>query len=92
MEDFNVGDNVAVKVPPIDRGKFDVSRVPAVVVLKRGQVQAKYILACRFGTIESFYTASSLISYPAPIDILDEGKTVSLREAARLHSVLKKDI
>ena len=73
VEDFNVGDNVAVKVPSIDRGKCDVSRVPAVVVLKRGQVQAKYILACRFGTIESFYTASSLISYPAPIDILDKG-------------------
>ena len=88
VEDFDIGDNVA----PTDRGKGDVSRVPTVVVLKRGQVQAKYKLACRFGTIASFSTASSLISYPAPVDILDEGKTVSLREAARLHSVLKKDI
>ena len=36
VKDFNVGDNVAVKVPPIDRGRCDVSRVPSVVVLKRG--------------------------------------------------------
>ena len=32
-----LGDNVAVKLPPIY-----VSCVPAVVVLTRGQVQAKY--------------------------------------------------
>ena len=55
-KDFDIGDNVA----PTDRGKGDVSRVPTVVVLKRGQVQA-----CRFGTIASFYTASSLISLPS---------------------------
>ena len=53
VEDFDVGDNVAVKVPPIDRGKCDVGRVPAVVVL-RVQVQAKCKLACRFGTTKSF--------------------------------------
>ena len=60
-KDFDIGDNVA----PTDRGKGDVSRVPTVVVLKRGQIQAKYKLACRFGTIASFYTASSLISLPS---------------------------
>ena len=87
VENFDVGDNVAVKVPPIDKAKCDTSHVPVVVALKRGQVQPKYKLACRFGTIEGFYTASSLINYPAPVDILDEDKTVSLREAARLHSV-----
>ena len=92
VEDFDVGDNVAVKVALIDRGKCDVSRVTAVVALKRQQVQAKYKLACRFGTVENFYAVSSLISYPAPVDILDKGKTVSLRKAARLHSVLKKNI
>ena len=79
VEDFDVGGNVSVKVPLIDRGKCDVSHVPAV------QQQS-------FGTTESFYTASTLISYPAPVDIVDEDKTVSLREAAILHSVLKKDI
>ena len=55
MEDFNVGGNVAVKVTPIDRGKCDVSRV---VELKRGHVRANYKLACRFDTIEIFYTVS----------------------------------
>ena len=92
VEDFDVEDNVAVKVPPIDRGGCDVCSVSTGVVLKRGQVQAKYKLACRFGTTETFYAASSLMSYPTAVDILDEDKTVSLREAARLHSVLKKDI
>ena len=87
VENLYVGDNVAVKVPPIDKAKCDASHVSAVLALKRGQVQPKYELACRFGTIESFYTASSLMNYPAPVDILDEDKTVSLREAARLHSV-----
>ena len=82
-----------MNVSPIGRGKCTVSRVPAVVVLERGQVQAKYKLACRFGTIERFFIASLLISYQAPVDTYsEEDKTVSLREAARLHSVLKKDI
>ena len=61
-------------MPHIARGKCDVGRVLAVVVLKRKQFQIKYKLACRFGTIGSFYTASSLISYPAPVDILDKGQ------------------
>ena len=90
--DFDLGDNVVVKVPPVDKGKCNVSHVPAVIVLKRGQVQPKHKLACTFSKIQSIYTASSLIIYPAPVDILDEDKTVLLREAARLHSILKKDI
>ena len=72
FEDFDVGDNVAVNVSPIGRGKCTVSRVPAVVVLERGQVQAKYKLACRFGTIERFFIASLLISYQAPVDTYSE--------------------
>ena len=92
VKDFDVGDNVVVNVSPTDRGKGDASRVAAVVVLIRGQFQAKYKLACRFGTKVSYYTASSLISYAEPVDILDKGETVSLREAQRSHSVLKKDI
>ena len=60
--DFVVGDNVAVKIPPQDRGKCEVNRLPAVVVLKRGQINPKYKLACQFGTLESLFTVSSLIS------------------------------
>ena len=33
---FAVGDNVAVKIPPQDRGKCEVNRLPAVVVRKNG--------------------------------------------------------
>ena len=61
-----------MKVPHFDRAKLDVGRMLVVIILKREQLQGKYKLACRFGTIESFYTASSLISYPAPVDILDK--------------------
>ena len=55
VEDFDVGDNVVMKVPTINRGKCDVGRVPAVVVLKRGKVQAKYKLSSRFGTVKFLY-------------------------------------
>ena len=34
--DFAVGDNVAMTIPPQDRGKCEVNRLPAVVVLKKG--------------------------------------------------------
>ena len=43
--DFAVGDNVAVKIPPQDKPKCKVNRLPAVVLLKRGQINPKYNLA-----------------------------------------------
>ena len=92
--DFAVGDNVAVKIPPQDRGKCEVNRLPAVVVLKRGPINPKYKLACQFGTLESLFTASSLIPYPGPVSLSVEmsNTKISLREAARKHSVIKSDI
>ena len=83
--DFAVGDNVAVKIPPHDRRKCEVNRLPAVVVLKRGQINPKYKLACKFGT---------LVLYPGPANLSVEisNTEISLREAARKHSVIKSDI
>ena len=83
--DFAVGDNVAVKIPPQDRRKCEVNRLPAVVVLKRGQINPKYKLACKFGT---------LVLYPGPANLSVEisNTEISLREAARKHSVIKSDI
>ena len=62
--DFAVGDKEAVKILSQDRRKYKVNRLPAVVVLKRGQINPKCKLACQFGTLESLFTASSLIPYP----------------------------
>ena len=92
--DFAVGDNVAVKIPPHDRRKCEVNRLPAVVVLKRGQINPKYKLACQFGKLGSLFTASSLIPYPGPVNLSVETSNteISLREAARKHSVIKNDI
>ena len=83
--DFAVGDNVAVKIPPHDRRKCEVNRLPAVVVLKRGQINPKYKLACKFGT---------LVLYPGPANLSVEisNTEISLRETARKHSVIKSDI
>ena len=58
--DFAVGDNMAV---------WEVGRLPVVVVLKRGQINPKHKLACQFGTLESLFTASSLIPYPGPVNL-----------------------
>ena len=84
---------MAVKIPPHDREKYEVNRLPAAVVLKRGQINPKYKLACQFGTLESLFTASSLIPYPGPVNLSVEisNTEISLREAARIQSVIKKD-
>ena len=93
VADYSSGDNVAVKIPPQDRGKCEVKRLPATVVLKRGRVHPKYKLACQYGTLESFYTASSLIRYPGAVNLSDNvDKEISLREAARKHAIVKANI
>ena len=63
-------------------------------MLKRGQINPKYKLACLFFTLESLFTALSLIPYPGPVSLSVEMRNtkISLREAARKHSVMKNDI
>ena len=63
-------------------------------MLKRGQINPKYKLACQFGKLGSLFTASSLIHYPGPVNLSVETSNteISLREAARKHSVIKSDI
>ena len=92
--DFAVGDNVTVKIPRQDREKCEVNRLPAKVVLKRGQINPKYKLAGQFGTLESLFTASSLMPYPGPVKLSVEisNTEISLREAARKYSIIKSDI
>ena len=92
--DFAVGDNVAVKFLPQDREKCEVNKLPAVALLKRGQINPKHKLACQFGTLESLFTASSVIPYPGPVSLSVEmsNTKISLREAERKHSVIESGI
>ena len=92
--DFPVWDNVAVKIPPQDQRKCEVNRLPAVAVLKKGQINPKYKLACQFGTLKSWFTESSIVPYPGPVNVSVElsNTETSLRDAARKHSVIKSDI
>ena len=63
-------------------------------MLKRGQINPKNKLACQFGTLESLFTASSIVPYPGPVNVSVElsNTETSLRDAARKHSVIKSDI
>ena len=63
-------------------------------MLNRGQINPKYKLACQIGTLKSLVTASSLILSPGPVSLSVERSNtkMSLREAARKHSVMKNDI
>ena len=82
-----------MKIPPQGSGKCEVNRLPAVVVLKKGQINPKYKLACQFGTLEALFTASSLILYPGPVNLSVEisNTEISLTKAARKHSVITSD-
>ena len=84
VKDFEIAETVVVKIPAIDREKCDLNRIPVMVISKRGKLQPKYALACRYGRIQGLFTASSLV-FPGNIDC-DQTKDVTLREAARLHS------
>ena len=86
------GNNKAVKIPKEDRGKIDARRLPAVVVKIKHTTPPMYKLACKFGTIEGYFSTSNIVSYPGVVDIGNEDCQITLREAARENSVLKKDI
>ena len=90
--DYEVGDNVAVKIPPIDRSKCDAIRIPCVIIAKKGNVQPRYKVSCCHGLIEGLYTASSLVMYPGKVYACQTEKNVTLREAARLHTVHKTEV
>ena len=92
VQTFQIGDNIAVKIPKEDRGKIDARRLPAVVVKVKCTTPPMYKVACKFGTIEGYFPTSNIVSYPGVIDIGNEDCQITLREAARQNSVLKKDI
>ena len=89
---FQIGDNVAVTIPKIDRSKVDVRRLPAVVVKLKNSRPPMYKLACQYGTLQAYFSTSDIISYPGVVHIANEDYEISLRETARLQSVTGKSV
>ena len=89
VREFRVGENVAVRVPIQDRAKTDARRVPAVVVKVKGP---NYKLACRYGTLTGYFSASDLIPFPGHVAIANEDEEIPLRTAAKKHSLRKSDV
>ena len=87
---FQVGDNVAVKVPKNDRSKVAMRRIQAVVVKLKNTSPPMYKLACQYGTIAGYFSTSELIPFPGKVQIENEDKEITLREAARQHSASKE--
>ena len=90
VQEFQIGDNVAVKVPKNDRSKVAMQRIPAVVVKLKNTTPPMYKLACQNGTLSGYFSTSELISFPGVVRINNEDKEISLREAAKLHSITKE--
>ena len=74
--DFLPGEEVAVKIPPIDRAKGDLSHLPCVTVLKKDEISI----------------CPKLVSFPGSVDINNENTVISLRKAAPLSSVHKIEV
>ena len=89
---FSIGENVSVEVPEIDRDKSDPKRVPGVVVSVTGSVQPKYRVLTAHGAIKDVFTSSYLSSCPGIVKTGNPDQYITLREAARLHTVHKKEV
>ena len=91
VEEFQVGENVSVKIPKQDRIASDNKRLPCVIVDKRGGPTSSYRLVCSSGTIDRRVTASDIMRYPGRVEIDENNlnKRISLRQAAREASVIK---
>ena len=85
---YKIGDFVKIKIPKEDRHKTDRTHLSCKVINIIGN--NKYQLGCQFGVLEITYSVRNLESLEAHISELEEilRKKVSLKEAARLQSIL----
>ena len=82
---FPIGDSVAVKIPKIHRHKTDTKRVPAIIV--KASTPPMYKLACKYGTLQGYYSTSELVCYPGNVEIANEDHEITLR-----YSVLDTEV
>ncbi|CAF4145939.1 unnamed protein product, partial [Adineta steineri] len=88
LADLNVGDNVLVPVPDVDRGPTDARNVLAVIIVIKDD---KYKLGVEQGVINNYYSFNQFSKAPGIPTILirdvDQSIKKSLREVVRLQSV-----
>ena len=85
VQNFKVGDKVAVRIPRIDRTTTDVHHLPCVIIQCHGKKQFLYQLQCEFGILNAVYPSSELEAYNGVLQIPENSKTltISLLEAAQ---------
>ncbi len=86
---FELGDKVSVKIPRIDRGSADFTRLPGIVGKVSCHNQTFYSIITVFGTLNDSYRACELEPYSGIISVVHEDldiKKISLHEAANLQA------
>ncbi|CAF3516224.1 unnamed protein product [Rotaria socialis] len=88
LADLNVGDNVLIPVPDVDRGPTDARNVLAVVMEIKDD---KYKLGVEQGIINGYYSFHQISKATGTSTILvenvDQGIKKSLREVVKLQSI-----
>ena len=94
LVDFQIGQNVTVRIPKEDRTSTDNRRLECVIVGKKKNKIPLYQLLCKHGTLDRWLTVSELLPYACPVsidsDAIDSRTAVTLRQAARLSSQSKE--
>ena len=85
VQNFKVGDKVALRIPRIDRTTTDVHRLPCIIIQCHGKKHFSYQLQCEFGILNVAYPSSELEAYNGVLRLPESSKrlTISLREAAQ---------
>jgi len=87
--EFKVGENVSVKIPKIDRGGHNFSRISGKVCKISSHKEAWYHVLTIYGILADRYRASDLEPFSGIVQVNLENyensyKEISLREAAQL--------
>lgn len=60
VQNFKVGDKVALRIPRIDRSTTDLHRRPCMVIQCHGKKCFTYQLQCEYGILSATYPSSEL--------------------------------
>ena len=86
--EFKEGDNVSVKIPRIDRGGHNFSRISGTVCKVSTHKEAFYYVLTVYGVLADKYRASDLEPFSGIVGVdiknYESSKEISLREAALL--------
>lgn len=87
LGDAKVGDNVAIPIPAVDRGRGDPRNLLGVVVDRDDHMM--HIIATSKGTLKGKYSRNQFLLCPEKllqIEDMDREKLISLREAVTMTS------